>query len=203
MEEMVPNEVKERINMFPNPSQRANIFRYWILYENGGIDVDTDMWPTKSIESFIDTIEKKHLEHGNTDNANICVVCNEEEGEKPFCSRGFIAATKHHEILKIAAYDNFADTKKKNPKYNDSQLTGPTHFGSVLSRIDKEIWKCIHLPTRAFYPLSYRECCKLKVHEVLKLAEKKGLINDENIYGIHLWARSWRQHGNYLYNENK
>ncbi|MEE4174450.1 MAG: FkbM family methyltransferase [Xanthomonadales bacterium] len=115
-------------------ARKADIARYEILHEFGGIYLDCDMQPW----------ERFDFEHERAD----LVVCNETD-DMQYCSIGFLAARKGHPVFRGAIDEILATPLNQLPANRE---TGPWLFGRVLAGHASK-----RLPPMAFYPYHYGE----------------------------------------------
>lgn len=147
----------------------SDYIRIKVLYEQGGIYLDTDMQILKDITPLL---------------SNHKFISGYED-EEVYISAGFICAEKGHPLLKdildyyeteILKSDIFTIPKvithvlRKNYKQIDSN-----NFEEDIYVYDREY----------FYPFSFKEEFS---YECIK----------ENTYGIHWWGKSWAKKRNYF-----
>jgi FkbM family methyltransferase len=114
--------------------RKADIARYEILLENGGVYLDCDIKP---------------LQYQNFSESDApLIVCNEDVNEA-YCSIGFIAAEKDNPLLQtICETVNLLPINVQPP----NKETGPYFFGKMLKAGPHQ-----KLPPAAFYPYLYDE----------------------------------------------
>jgi len=113
-------------------AQKADLMRYEILYNYGGIYLDIDFEIFQNLSSLL---------------TNELVVCNEDELIDKHMSIGFIACVKQNEQL-LNCVNRVKDinfTKKVNV------ASGPTFFRSCLNLTNSVTL----LPTNTMYPTHY------------------------------------------------
>jgi len=114
-------------------ARKADIARYAILHQNGGVYLDCDIKPYHYYDFFT----------GNDD----IIVCEEKiSGE---CSIGFIAAVAGNGLLQKAV-DTIATTPLNIKQTNEE--TGPVLWGSIVHKNPHKM-----LPIPAFYPYAWNE----------------------------------------------
>jgi len=125
----ISREKIEQISVF---SMRADIARYEILYQFGGIYLDCDIMPYTHFEP--------------ADMSRTLTVCN-EDASTDYCSVGFLGAPKGHPIFR-ELLDHIMNHELDETRPNVS--TGPWLFGAFLKRHAHR-----RLGTEAFYPYLY------------------------------------------------
>jgi len=120
------------INDTTSYAQKADIMRYEILYNYGGIYIDIDMEVLKNLEPLL---------------TNELVVCNEDSNIDKYMSNAFIASTRYNINLK-----NTVDNIKNVDFTQEINIaTGPTYFRKNI-KIGSSV---IVLPTKYIYPIPY------------------------------------------------
>jgi len=153
-------------NSAKNYGEKSDIVRYEVLYQFGGLYVDTDFECLKPFDI---------LHH-------ICdfyagIVANPQV----VTFNGLIAAKARHPILKKC----LVDLQKNAQNHNNSlEKTGPFFFTRcILSELDKEnIEKSVLFPAPYFYPWPWY---KLNDH-----INRQKYIKPES-FAIHHWESSW------------
>ncbi|MFT8732689.1 MAG: glycosyltransferase [Acetobacter fabarum] len=124
----------EKLKSFSSPVSRADLARYEILYQHGGIYIDCDMMPYNHMD--LEDITKQ------------LTICN-EDGSEEYCSIGFIAAPPghalFHDLIQHIIHTDIDETKP-------NITTGPHLFGRYLKKHPHK-----RLPTAAFYPYQYNQ----------------------------------------------
>lgn len=157
----------------------ADFIRLKVLYENGGIYLDTDMMVTKSFDSLLD---------------NECFFGAEDF---EFISCGIIGARK-----------NFLFINKCIDFYSDFQFSKEINLGMItipriITKIYREIYKyegdfadtvrfekLIIYPSIFFYSLPYKESENMKNYKEYMTADS---------FAVHLWNSSWIEHSEFYY----
>jgi mannosyltransferase OCH1-like enzyme len=115
--EHFPEDIIHMIHTATKGAQKADIMRYFIVEKYGGVYVDADVIPCKSLEP---------IRHINTD----IIICHDLPVTWNYISIGFFAAVPHHPILTRAcqlcrgATINTADIHLQ---------TGPRLFGEAVA----------------------------------------------------------------------
>lgn len=123
----------EYINKAEKYAQKADIMRYEILYNYGGIYLDTDFELFKNITPLL---------------THDLLICNEDWNIDSYMSIGFIASSKGNENLKNCI-DNIKNCSLNGGAVNVE--TGPWYFRKNIT-IDDSVRV---LPTHTFYPIHY------------------------------------------------
>lgn len=117
------------------PSNAANIYRYSLLHEYGGVYIDTDFECLKNIEPLIDG-EELFTAHQVDDVRNPAYLAN-----------GFFGCTPEHPALS-ALSDGVPRAFNPKNRFN----CGPPYFTMVMRKFLPRI-----LPRKLFYPYSWDE----------------------------------------------
>jgi len=139
-EDINTNEFSQKtidfINLAEKGAQKADIMRYFIIEKYGGVYMDADVIPNKSLESLVTTFK----------DANV-IVCHDLPLTWEYISIGFFAAVPNHPVLKLACemcYDTILNTEDIHLK------TGPFLFGHAIAKSNIND-KVFLLPTKYFY----------------------------------------------------
>lgn len=123
------------INSATKGAQKADIMRYFIIEKYGGVYMDADVVPNKSLDPL--------LSFKDTD----LILCHDIPLTWEYISIGFFAATPHHQVLKTAC--EMCYTTDINT--DDIHLnTGPYLLGHAVAKANMD-GKAYLLPTKAFY----------------------------------------------------
>ena len=136
-------------NKEPTLRGKSDIARYEILYQFGGIFMDSDsFW----------------IENGNSSLNNLLIEAKDTgffagyEPNKDILANGIIGSCKSNKVLlDLINYlkDNYDKTKKKHShKYSIWLVTGPIPFNKVLEKYDKNI--ITRFPPYYFLPETYK-----------------------------------------------
>jgi FkbM family methyltransferase len=115
-------------------ARKADIARYEILFEHGGIYLDCDIFP---LQRFDDQLLRHEL-----------VVCNETESDR-YCTNSFIAAAPGSPALGWAV-DTLLDKELNQCPANED--TGPWFLRRALDH-----GRYTRIPGRSFFPYLYNE----------------------------------------------
>jgi len=156
----------DKINMSTKMAQKADIMRYEIIYNFGGIYVDCDFEAFKNIEKIIS-------------NCNF-FTCNGDHDcyDNKVITNAFFGASINNEISKkLKDNINKIDIGKKDV----NEETGPFYFGYILNDNFKD--KYISIPPRLFFPHTFNEYKnKTNIDQYIY-----------NAYGMHHWGNSWNK----------
>lgn len=162
---------KKIFDLSTNLGSKSDIWRYEILYREGGLYIDTDFLCIKSINSLINTE----------------FIFSSGQISEPEIFNGLIASIPYHPILKNCI-DKIGNINTNSDNFEKiMQLTGPKFLtNNIFEYIDKNINNILYLPTTFFYPFPaiYRHIKDLKVVMSFKRPET---------YAIHLWYTSWQK----------
>jgi mannosyltransferase OCH1-like enzyme len=165
----------DTFNKITNLGVKSDIFRYEILYREGGLYVDTDFECLKSFDdlTYLDLFTGTgHL-------------------YDPEVFNGLIACKKNHELIK-ELIDNIQIINTNN--FDEIlSLTGPRYFSDKLFQWIKNNPndKVIVFPTNFFYPFP-------AVHRYMVRDDSENSRNlvqsfcTNDSYCVHLWYTSWQ-----------
>jgi len=133
-----PEKAVNLINSAEKGAQKADIMRYFIIERYGGVYVDADIVPNKSLEPLLNSFESSKL-----------IVCHDIPLTWNYVINAFFAAAPHHPVLKTACdmcYDTILNTEDIHLK------TGPFLLGHAINNTPTDTnEKHILLPTNMFY----------------------------------------------------
>ena len=156
-------------------AQKADIMRYEIIYNYGGVYLDIDFVCYKNIEELLN---------------GEFITCNGDFDciDKSVISMCFFASTINNEISKKLV-DEIKNTTINIKSVNIE--TGPYYFGKIVNQFND----FIKLEPRLLYPHTYNE-----FHN----NDKNIIENKKKAYGEHLWSNSWNNDKKYeLYQKPK
>ena len=162
-----------------NYGARSDIFRYEILYREGGVYVDTDFECVKSFDDF------SHLSfYGGV-----------ERQSKPFTFNGLIGCVPRHEIiLDVISAIKDKDVQAEYGWGDIMALTGPDLFSElVMKYVAKNKDATIVFPTNFFYPMPNNFRLEIRNDTEANRNRIYGYIQP-NTYAIHLWYTSWQSY---------
>ena len=170
-------ELERLYRSFPYPIQRFDMIRYLILHTYGGVYLDLDMMPVKSLDFLTATQD--------------FVVCKEPaeaaaiHKREYIISNAFMASPPQHKFITFLLQDlmtHKTSFKDRNNAILDT--TGPFFMSRVYKRRPEGVRL---LNPEYFMPLSYKEvdaCVSAK--DSLTFTKKS-----HSAYGIHLFEGSW------------
>jgi mannosyltransferase OCH1-like enzyme/glycosyltransferase involved in cell wall biosynthesis len=130
-----PENAVELINKAVKGAQKADIMRYFIIEKYGGVYMDIDVVPNKSLEPLVNFKDTS------------LVICHDLPLTWEYISIGFFAAKPNHPVFKTASemcYKTILNTEDIHLK------TGPFLLGHAIAKA--EILEKIYLlPVKAFY----------------------------------------------------
>ena len=137
----------ENKELFLNPtvsdqqkqSFQSNLVRYEVLYNYGGIYIDTDFEPLKPLDSLIPEIEYED-----------CWAAWEDDA---FIANGIMGAKIGSEFL-MHVINDIPQSCWENSEYKSQIQTGPVFFTSAYHKYPGLLKV---LPSRYFYPYSYKQ----------------------------------------------
>ncbi len=162
----------------------SDCLRFWILYNYGGIYLDTDMKLLKNINHIT---KENHLFFGKENKSTI--------------SGGIIGCVKQNQIIKdcLSYYLNL-NNDKSIESFEQKKVLLPNLITTIMTQYfpisdeDKdERFNGVNIyASEYFYPLSFE-----------KRKQLNSFIPDLNKnYGLHLWEASWHDEYNHLYHQN-
>jgi inositol phosphorylceramide mannosyltransferase catalytic subunit len=153
-----------------NYGEKADIFRYEILYLYGGIYADTDVQCLRPFDV-------------------LCQSCDFFSGlaADHFLGNALIGAAPRHPII-TALLDSIKPGPGDNIQSRITSTTGPVAFTRLFfSLYDNSLGDAVILPPPYFYPFTLSEHYQ---RPALSLKEMKKYIKPESM-AIHYWMGSW------------
>lgn len=108
------------LNLIPG-AFRADLWRCCVLYENGGVYVDSDMICLKSLNELIKDVDT-------------FITCRDDPMSTKFLANGFIASTPKHPFLK-KQIDNIVDNVENLRVRYYLDISGPGLLGKSVNEI--------------------------------------------------------------------
>jgi mannosyltransferase OCH1-like enzyme len=134
IEEKIDIDVLSTIHKAEKGTQKADILKYYIVWKFGGVYVDADVYPVRSLDPILYMSD--------------LVICHGNYITWPYISVGFFAASIGHPVLQ-KSLDICLKTELNT---NDPHMTtGPRAFGEAVSIIPPLNMKYMMLPTECFY----------------------------------------------------
>jgi mannosyltransferase OCH1-like enzyme len=159
---------KEVFDKTKNLGARSDILRYELLYQFGGLYVDTDF---ECLKSFDDLHHLCDLYAGVLASSSLCILI------------GLIGAKPQSAVIKNVI-DHIHLASKKQSTNEIFSATGPHHFTRcVFESVGKTSEKCVIFPATFFYPSPNGNAGV--GHEI-----QKKYVKSES-YAIHYWHISW------------
>lgn len=166
----------ESFNNIKNLGVKSDIFRYEILFREGGLYVDTDF---ECLTSFNDLI---YLD----------LFSGTGHVYEPEVFNGLIACKKGHNLLRTLVDD--IKVIETNDFSTILSLTGPKYFSNKLFEWIKETPedKTVVFPTNFFYPFpaTHRHLVRNDDENTRNIVKQ---FNTEKSYCTHLWYTSWQK----------
>lgn len=148
-----------------NYGEKSDIARYEILYQFGGVYVDTDYECLKSLEPF-------HCAY------DFYIGIQPLDTNAVQLGIGLIGVAPHHPLIKVAL-DGLH--KQMHEKQQIIERTGPIYFTKVFCLFAPKLKDAtIAFPATYFYPRGYTQS-----------AEEKTTWQKPESYAVHHWAGSW------------
>jgi mannosyltransferase OCH1-like enzyme len=136
VEEKFPLKFLDLLNKVNSGAQKADILRYFIIEKYGGVYVDVDIIPNKSLDPIITQLFNTSL-----------VICHDLEITWAYIINAFFAAVPNHPVLKTAC-----ELCINNIVINTEDIhmhSGPRLFGECILLNEKSDIIC--LPSNFFY----------------------------------------------------
>lgn len=160
----------------------ADYIRLDVLYEKGGIYLDTDMMVIKSLDSLLEHICFMGAEDLSYINAAIMGAVPKNEFIKE--------CLKHYDLIDLTSSSNLGEItipKLITMKFNELSKNN-VFFDKIISHQDIIIY-----PPKYFYSLPFENKKDLKNY--------KNYISNES-FTIHLWQSSWIEFSEFYYFEH-
>ena len=133
--EHFPEDIIDLLGRVKKGAQKADIMRYFIIEKYGGVYMDSDVTPHRSLEPLITQIPDAKA-----------IICHDIPLTWQYISIGFFAAVPHHPLFQLSSQLVYS------ARINTEDLhmhTGPRLFGEAVSRISGN--PIVLLPTEFFY----------------------------------------------------
>ena len=164
--ELVNNQAFLDSDNFP---QKADILRYEILQQFGGVYMDADVYCLKAI----DDLYAEWL----SDGSELVAAVEGNEKHPELIANTFIAAVKGHGFM-----DQMVEGIDITKEGGAWEITGPQYFTESI-QLSKPIVRL--LSAKTFFPIHHKD----KEHRLIDLDE---LDKDSDVYGVHLWTGTKR-----------
>lgn len=136
-DEHFSQQIIEKINTSTKGAQKADIMRYCIVEKYGGVYMDADVVPHRSLDPIIYDLNGAEI-----------VMCHDIPLTWEYMSIGFFAAVAHHSVLKIAS--ELVANATLNTE-NIHMHTGPQVLGWAMARDNINARKHVIIPSKYFY----------------------------------------------------
>ena len=130
-----PESVIDLLSQVKKGAQKADIMRYFIMEKYGGIYLDSDVTPHRSLE-----ILKTQMPNAKA------IICHDLPLTWQYISIGFFAAVPNHPLFKLTT-ELVVKSTLNTPDLH--MHTGPRLFGEAVSQLTGH--KIVLLPTEYFY----------------------------------------------------
>jgi len=169
-EENLPKLInRQAFDESDNYPQKADILRYELLSQYGGVYMDADVHCLKAIDGLYEQWIAEKIE---------LVAANEGNKKRPsLTANTFIASIKGHSFLHEMI--SGIDITKKGGAW---EITGPQYFTDMLELFKPKIKI---LSAKTFFPIHHAD----KKNRLIDLDE---LDKDSEVYGVHLWTGTKR-----------
>jgi len=127
--------VTAQIAVADSNAKKADIARYEIMRQHGGIYLDCDFMPVNHYDFAAEDAD--------------LVICHEKANETRLCSNGFFAAAPNHPLM------NLAVSLVTGMNLNSTEIIGETGPGFFARLLTYGTYK--RLPTPSFYPYLFNE----------------------------------------------
>ena len=173
-----------RFNEYPKNIQRVDAFRYFVLYEYGGLYADMDFECFKNIDEITEQkynlmLSREHDQHKNSKTILYRCVAN-----------SLMFSNKKHKFWEHV----FEVLMAKKDLSDVLSTTGPIMLTEALERYN-EIDDLQMMPSTWFYPYTWRYFKNIKgrrkVKRILKKATQTTSEDWPNSYGVHRWTEVW------------
>jgi len=144
-------------------TQKADILRYELLYQYGGIFVDADEYCIKPIDSLFEKIHQQKCD---------CFAVY-ERGNSGLIANGIMGCTIKNDFMKKMTGEIDIDTKS-----DPWELVGPKYLTSMMEKYQPAAYI---FPSKVFLPIHFRD----KDRRNIGIEE---LRKDPDIHGIQLWG---------------
>ena len=155
-------ETYDALRRCASPAQQADLMRLEILWREGGVYVDTDCEPVRSLDPL----------------RTLGCFFGSEDGEH--YSTGVIGAVAGHPAIR-AYLDGVLDGDRVGAGLPPNEATGPVFATEILrGRADVTL-----LGSEAFYPEPFADSTR-------RFRRSRRRLSGPGTYVVHRWAHSWR-----------
>jgi len=152
-----------------NFPQKADILRYEILEQFGGVYIDADVYCVKSIDPLLDDVNNRS-----------CSLVAAYEGRveaKTLVANTVMMAEPGNPFIRL-----LVDSINIEQEGQAWEITGPQYFTDMIETHQPKI--CL-LPHKTFFPIHHRD----KENRQISISS---FDSDPEVYGVHLWAGTKR-----------
>ena len=149
--------------------QKADILRYELLQQFGGVYIDADVFCVRPIDSLFAQLSKKSSEL-------VAAYEGREDDEALIANTVMMSGLNNPFIGELVAN---IDVSQKGKAW---EITGPQYLTDSIRKYNPSISL---LPSKTFFPVHHKD----KEHRVVSLSECK---EDPEIFGIHMWSGTKR-----------
>ena len=147
----------------------ADYMRFYALYHEGGVYMDTDMLLVRPIDEFLK--DKSFLGREDAQTASMGIIGTEKGNEfAEMCIKLYEHAV--FDFLKPLVITDFITPYLRQYGFENEDITQYLTNGLVVYKTDY------------FYPIPYKKKREFLLENVLQYAKP-------DTYGIHLWNKSW------------
>lgn len=168
---VLPKEYIDKINQAEKGVQKADLLKWFLVEQFGGIYIDCDVTPHRSMEP-IRRLGKQ------------VVLCHDLWLEWQFIAAGFFSAIPNHPLFKTAAQLCLSATLNTEDIH---MQTGPRLLGEAVYRT-KPDEKYVLLPHHYFYRNMAGELT-FKLENTSHIFHREKDFEDR--FGYHFYARAW------------
>ena len=180
----VPFDFHQEWNIDNNLARKSDLIRLQVLFNHGGVYLDTDMECIKPIDELLNGYKFVM--------ATECGYNHKKDCEQIHINNAIIASSKRNPILHSIMtevkkrYFQFGSIKDLNPLQYVSHLSGPDVFNHLGQKLDRLESVKIY-PAEYFYPIHYSDRKKMKDWNI----PTNPLTLKENTHMVHHFAASW------------
>jgi mannosyltransferase OCH1-like enzyme len=170
---------KELFNKSTNLGSKSDILRLEILYQYGGIYMDTDFYCIKNFNSLL----------------TLDFFAGTGQQSEVYLLNGLIGCVPHHEIISKSISGLKEKTYKSKSNFEEiMKMTGPYYFtDTFFENVDEKTTNVVVFPTSFFY--SFPSTNRTAVRGIFDESTIKKIspyIRDESLC-VHLWYTSWQK----------
>lgn len=180
IEKHFPQYLKS-FNSFDKHIERVDFWRYAILYVYGGVYSDLDVFPLKSIDSWLEEnkiiLGREPIEHAKTYNGTDFLICN-----------AFMISPKGDEFW-LELMDFIIEKYSSN--LSPVSTTGPGIITKFYNLYPEKFKNVIVTEPNCFYPITFNKSIKTEMFEGKLYKNVSKTCNMKDAYVVHMWEGSW------------